>query len=179
MRRLIFAWVLSACGEATEPATWIERPTVVVYLPEPFEAQSAFDAWAVTGVLPGVALVDGSGPGEAQNGISEIYFGETGIGPTGERRLGETYWWTEYDQYIEADIILDTLETRWAVVDECPEIGVYDLPSILTHEIGHFWGLRAESENSEATMFGETRLCETKKRDLHEEDIRRIEEIYR
>jgi len=167
--------LVTACGGAIEPKIWVDSPTIVTSVPES-EMRQALDAWAVTGVLPTVELIPSDGEGASENGISEVYYGDPGVGTvTGNRRLALTQTWSKHGRYIEADIILDS-EEDWSTGEA--RTGYYDLLSVLTHELGHFWGLVEESKNPEATMYGKTRQGETKKRDLEQEDIERIREIY-
>ncbi|HMJ16415.1 MAG TPA: hypothetical protein VK524_33605 [Polyangiaceae bacterium] len=42
----------------------------------------------------------------------------------------------------------------------------YDLQNVITHEVGHFFGLGEDGDDLSATMFFKTGKCELKKRDL-------------
>ena len=53
----------------------------------------------------------------------------------------------------------------------------YDVQNSLTHELGHALGLN-HSSNTEATMYGSTMKGETKKRDLHSDDLNGYWAIY-
>ena len=53
----------------------------------------------------------------------------------------------------------------------------YDVQNILTHELGHALGL-GHSANTEATMYYSADLGETKKRDLHTDDLNGYWAIY-
>ena len=53
----------------------------------------------------------------------------------------------------------------------------YDVQNILTHELGHALGLD-HSTNTEATMYGSAERGETKKRDLHTDDLNGYWAIY-
>ncbi len=60
-----------------------------------------------------------------------------------------------------------------------PECGErYDLQSIVTHEVGHFFGLGEDYEDAFSTMFHCTSTCETHKRTPLEEDVSVLAEIY-
>ncbi len=54
----------------------------------------------------------------------------------------------------------------------------YDLQSVLAHEAGHFFGLGEDEENREATMYYKTARCDTKQRDLTEDDVAAVETVY-
>lgn len=54
----------------------------------------------------------------------------------------------------------------------------FDLQSVLTHEVGHFYGLSEDFEDPYATMFECTSTCETHKRVLADDDVDAMTEIY-
>jgi hypothetical protein len=56
--------------------------------------------------------------------------------------------------------------------------GRYDLQSILTHEVGHFFGLDEDGEDEHATMFYKTGKCDLRKRDLGEPDSSTMSALY-
>lgn len=47
----------------------------------------------------------------------------------------------------------------------------YDLPNVLTHEVGHFFGLGENYDEPRTTMFSCTSACEIHKRDLEPADV--------
>lgn len=57
--------------------------------------------------------------------------------------------------------------------------GKFDLTSVLTHEVGHFYGLSEDYTDHYATMFECTSQCETHKRVLADDDVAAMMEIYR
>jgi hypothetical protein len=54
----------------------------------------------------------------------------------------------------------------------------YDLKSVLTHEIGHFFGLAEDASDGAATMFACTNPCETHKRELSPADQTAMSDLY-
>jgi hypothetical protein len=54
----------------------------------------------------------------------------------------------------------------------------YDLQNVLTHEVGHFYGLGEDEEDRTSTMFSCTSPCETHKRHLGPTDVELISSIY-
>ncbi len=46
----------------------------------------------------------------------------------------------------------------------------YDLQNVMTHEVGHFYGLGEDRDDRKATMYSCTSACETHKRELSESD---------
>lgn len=69
----------------------------------------------------------------------------------------------------EADILLNP-GVRWTVMGGGSDAGAQDVQNTVTHEIGHLLGL-AHSDVAEATMFATTPSGETRKRDLHDDDV--------
>lgn len=55
---------------------------------------------------------------------------------------------------------------------------IYDLQNVLTHEVGHFWGLPEDYEDRSSTMYSCTSACETHKRRLSEADLLRVQRLY-
>ncbi len=56
--------------------------------------------------------------------------------------------------------------------------GRYDLQSVMSHEVGHFFGLGEDMTDPDATMFFSTNRCELKKRDLSAPDIQEMSALY-
>lgn len=56
--------------------------------------------------------------------------------------------------------------------------GRYDLQSVVSHEVGHFFGLGEDMTDPDATMFFSTDRCELKKRDLSAPDIQEMSGLY-
>ena len=77
---------------------------------------------------------------------------------------------------IEADIVINTRHTFTVSDDSC--VHAYDLRSVVTHEVGHFYGLGEDRVDTDATMYFETSRCETKKRTLSLPDIDTVSVLY-
>jgi hypothetical protein len=58
------------------------------------------------------------------------------------------------------------------------EGNAYDLQNVVTHEVGHFYGLGEDMEDSAATMYYCTSRCETHKRVLTVSDTRVVTSLY-
>lgn len=56
--------------------------------------------------------------------------------------------------------------------------GSYDIQNVVTHEVGHFYGLGEDNEDTAATMYFCTNRCETHKRVLTEDDRQVMSELY-
>src|SRR5207249_244034 len=74
----------------------------------------------------------------------------------------------------EDDLVMNGADYVWSV-SGAP--GAIDAPSIVTHEMGHAFGL-GHSTDPEATMYALTAPGETKKRDLADDDLAGIRHLY-
>ncbi|MFH0900919.1 MAG: matrixin family metalloprotease [Pseudomonadota bacterium] len=87
---------------------------------------------------------------------------------------------SETGQIVDADIMINSEQHDWIAGDEalasCQDEN--DLQNVVTHEVGHLLGLAHEQTEREATMYPSSAPCETKKRDLHEDDVAGIRYLY-
>lgn len=83
-------------------------------------------------------------------------------------------------QILDADIVLNGEHTFgfFSPDKKIPGV-VYDLQNVLTHEMGHFFGLGEQFEDEDATMYAYSQAGEIVKRDLGEADITEISTLYR
>lgn len=77
-------------------------------------------------------------------------------------------------QIYEADIVVDS---TWRWYNNGSQNG-YDIQNCITHEFGHMLGLGDEYTETEATMYETAAQGETKKRDLHQDDLNGFSAIY-
>ncbi len=77
---------------------------------------------------------------------------------------------------LDTDILING-EMPYGVLDERDPANRFDLPSVLTHEIGHVLGLD-ESNVPEATMYGFLRRGQVHQRTLHEDDELGMRALY-
>jgi hypothetical protein len=54
----------------------------------------------------------------------------------------------------------------------------YDVASVVTHEIGHFWGLGEDMLDTTATMYFSTPPCNVIKRQLKLDDVKAVSSLY-
>lgn len=80
-------------------------------------------------------------------------------------------------EIFDADIVINTDGYTWADKAEHASVDAYDLANTLTHELGHVVGL-AHSTTDEATMFPTSGKDEVTKRDLADDDVQGLTEIY-
>jgi len=77
---------------------------------------------------------------------------------------------------VDADIDLNGVDHAWSTTTP-PLDGHDDVANTLTHELGHVLGF-AHSDVGDATMFARADLAETNKRDLAEDDITAVCDVY-
>ena len=78
---------------------------------------------------------------------------------------------------LDSDIMINAADHEFTTTNEN---GKYDLQDIVTHEVGHFLGLGHETQplDPDATMYKNAVPNETKKRNLHADDIAGIRSAY-
>lgn len=83
-------------------------------------------------------------------------------------------------QILDADIVLNGEHTFGFFTEDKNIPGVvYDLQNVLTHEMGHFFGLGEQFEDEDATMYAYSQAGEVVKRDLGQVDLQEITTLYR
>jgi MYXO-CTERM domain-containing protein len=91
----------------------------------------------------------------------------------GENILGFTFRIFDRDaktgNIFDADIVVADWSTKFASSDVVPNDQM-DIETVLVHELGHVLGM-GHSKHPEATMFAAQPPGETKKRDLHDDDV--------
>lgn len=92
-----------------------------------------------------------------------------------------TYVWhdTETGEILDADLEINETTRRYAI---CPELGctdgAVDLQNVLTHELGHYFGLAHTPDDVLATMNASAPPGETIKRTLATDDVTGICTVY-
>lgn len=92
----------------------------------------------------------------------------------------------EHSEIEDADIFINGKYFDWAVVDTSNENNKHDIQNVITHEMGHFFGLDHSSQNpnetnidlASATMFYASYIGETSRRTLEDDDITGIKHLY-
>lgn len=143
--------------------------------------QAALHTWATTASeLPRVnlRLADDhviEGADEVSRAEHRLYFAPSGDERTkGALAVTVTAVDVEHARILDGDIIIDgsyqypDLELAGRADGVLP---AYDLQSVLTHELGHWFGLPEDYCNPDATMYAYTYPGETLKRDLAQPDI--------
>ncbi|MBI5536257.1 MAG: hypothetical protein HY898_26280 [Deltaproteobacteria bacterium] len=150
--------------------------------------RGAFGTWISAGAkLPSLVLENAASEGKAErDGVNRVIAAPIDIpGHKHDLALTRSYVDDATGEILESDIIIN-LEYPFASVashsDEqeeevsCQE--QYDLPSIATHEAGHFFGLGEDWSETNTTMYFDTPVCDTLKRQLHPQDTQAIEGLY-
>lgn len=126
------------------------------------------------------------------NNVSTIRYAKQGE-PLAGHALGITIvTFDDAGQILDADIVINGGKSRpFALMgappsslhtgegeEEGSSAGVYDVQNVLTHELGHFFGLGETPDVPDATMFPTSARGETKKRDLADDDRAGLRSIY-
>jgi hypothetical protein len=167
--------------------------------------ENAFDGWQKTGAkLPKLSF-DSQKAGKLllePDGENRIYYAPITI-PGHENDLGITLQYTHPStgEIVEADIVINSrhpfsvLEADDGGDDDADESGTsskrkstpgkakncsgkYDVTSVVTHEIGHFWGLGEDMTDMDATMYFSTAPCNVIKRKLKADDASAVSSLY-
>lgn len=102
-------------------------------------------------------------------------------GHTSGSALGVTYIWYQSGVAIEIDTIMNNkFAWNWSSQTNCAWTNVYDAQNILTHELGHWFGLddHYTSDYANNTMYGYGSKVEVKKNTLTAGDIAGIQNLY-
>src|SRR5262249_12542106 len=71
---------------------------------------------------------------------------------------------TDSGRITDADIVVNAEKYPWIAGDDISGCSnQYDLQNVLTHELGHLFGLAHDPDDGNATMFPSSGSCETKK----------------
>lgn len=97
------------------------------------------------------------------------------------RAYAVTYVWHDQStgEILDADMEINEERVRFTI---CPESGCVDervdLPNVVTHELGHYFGLAHSPDDPFATMYASASPEETSKRSLAADDIEGLCAIY-
>lgn len=157
----------------------------------PEDAREAFRAslrtWSLAGGCTDLVLIDGGEVTGLQtnlertspDGENRVVFRASSWPPElGPRTLGLTtaVYRRSTGEILDADIDLNAVDHVWSVAD-VPAAGHDDVQNTITHELGHAIGL-AHSDDPTTTMYTRADPEETLKRDLAEDDLWGVCDIY-
>ena len=165
----------------------------------------AVDGWVNTGAKlprPSVDMRKAAPLLLEPDGENRIYYAPITV-KGHEKDLGITLQYSNTDtgEILESDIVINTNYPFVVVATEDDEQGnddgngngaakakgslkvkdctaKYDVTSVVTHELGHFWGLGEDMVDGNATMFYSTSLCSVTKRELKADDTAAITSLY-
>jgi hypothetical protein len=134
-----------------------------------------------------------SSPKVERDGVNSVVYAPITI-PGHRDDLAITIGYSDADtgRILEADVVInsgksfavldDREKRRGAEDDDNDEFSRcghrYDLQNVITHEVGHFFGLGEDGDDLNATMFFKTGKCELKKRDLEPLDTTTMTGLY-
>ncbi|MGC4065658.1 MAG: matrixin family metalloprotease [Polyangiaceae bacterium] len=177
--------------------TWREARVVLTvdpsYLALPYAREAlagAVAAWtSAASELPEVYVVDASTVPATLDGGAPPPDHRLSYAPEGEARangaLAITLLTVDDDAktIVDGDIVINgghrfTDVTTFGSSKAGINGNYYDLQNVVTHELGHWFGLAENYDNAEATMFAYVDPGEIKKRDLDTQDITQVQLAY-
>jgi hypothetical protein len=185
----------TATTVGTVVPTWREDHVVLVVdasflaLPNAKQVlQNALLAWtAVASELPDVELVDATVDANTLTAEAAKLDHRISFAANGEPRANGALAITllsideKADKVLDGDLIFNG-EHTFTNVDSANSVSSetrrYDLQNVLTHELGHWFGLGDDYVDTEATMYGYIEPLETKKRDLSNDDLTQVQVAY-
>jgi hypothetical protein len=144
--------------------------------------QRSFGTWLTSGAnLPALTFDQSDEPVELfePDGKNSVVFADIDVkGHKKDLALTISFVDAETGEIREGDIVINTRHTfaTGDSVDGCK--GTYDLESVVTHEVGHLFGLAEDLDDSDTTMYFVTNSCSTKKRMLKEPDRESMTLLY-
>ena len=172
----------------------LDRTLERIFRSAPDVVVRSFGTWLEAApALPEVVFVhsDRSNPGARLDGTNTVSFAPIEIEGHGrDLAITITYSDERTGEILEADIVLNSRHEFERLDDEgsSPRDSCrgederchagYDLENIVTHEVGHFWGLGEDHEERQATMFLCTSRCEVHKRTLEDSDVSGLDRLY-
>jgi len=143
------------------------------------DVRAAFGTWlAGDPGLPRVVFDVSSGAGaQAHDGVSRI-LATRDVAPGHEKDVAYTVSWASMETGLieESDIVFNLAYAYADVTNGCA--GAWDIGSVATHEVGHFFGLDEDMTEKTTTMWYRTESCDAHKRTLTTSDVGAIQSIY-
>jgi hypothetical protein len=179
------------------PLFW-EQPTITMSLAsssapgvEPSDARLAFltslRAWSRAGGCTRAVFVDGGEVSGLSTNLQRaspdmenrvVFRAEDWPAELGPETLALTsaVYRRTTGEIVDADIDLNAVDHLWSASTP-PLEGHDDIANTLTHELGHVLGF-AHSDTLDATMYARAEVAEVSKRDLAEDDIIAVCDVY-
>jgi MYXO-CTERM domain-containing protein len=133
--------------------------------------EGAFEEWVGWGVPMSVSNVSVAGPSTVARDNSNRIFWETQNWEYGADVVAMTISVYNPNSAIvnETDIVFNGVNFKWTT-DPTKTTGAFDVQNVVTHEVGHLFGLGHASGQPDATMFASTPAGEVTKRALSTDD---------
>lgn len=151
--------------------------------------QMGFGAWLGSGAkLPDLGFDTGDGAEVSlkPDGRSSVIYAPIEL-PGQKQSLAVTisHIDAETGEIVEADLVINAKKPFAILAGDAVESegdsgcgGQYDVQNVVTHEVGHFFGLDEDEVEPGTTMFFKTGKCELQKRDLSGQDTAVMAGLY-
>ena len=137
---------------------------------------AAAATWSAVPGVPPIRVRAGGSPAWGNDGINGVYV--LARWPFEDRRLAVTVssYRDDTGELVDADILVNGEMAFEVATEECAA-DRFDLTLVLTHELGHVLGLD-ESDVFGATMWPNTRMGESARRELSVDDVDGVVALY-
>ena len=140
--------------------------------------EASFEEWIGWGVPMKVNHVSVSGPSVVARDQSNRIFWETKNWEYGPDVVAMTISVYNPNSAIvsETDIVFNAVNFKWTT-DPAKTTGAFDVQNVVTHEVGHLFGMGHSAGKPEATMYASTPAGEVAKRELSTDDRSGVEAL--
>lgn len=191
-----FADVKTVVHSGASGASWQKSPIVLVIDPSYYTLDSngvalerSLNVWRTAAAyLPSIEIVSNTADpvgyrGDGTDYSTLRYLPEGDPKANGALATTTVAYNSDTNTILDGDIVINGVNSFTDIgalrgLRSLQDTSSYDLQNMLTHELGHFFGLDDTYEDSKATMYGYVQPGETRKRSLDDSDEVNITALY-